>query len=160
MKEYEIIIETCKNTSAKYAYDHAVRRFVLRKVLPAGMVFPFDFGYINNTIGEDKQALDVIVFAEFETFPGCSLQCRIIGGISVKQTEKSEKIQNDRLLAIPVESQLYQNVKSLQDLPKGYIEQLKAFLVNYNAFEKTEIKIGKNINADQATKMIKEAKVE
>lgn len=131
--------------------------------MPAGLVFPFDFGYVNHTIAEDKQPLDVIVLAEFSTFPGCVMQCRIIGGIIVEQSEGSENgkmVRNDRLLAIPVESHLYKNVKSLKDLPENYLTQLKSFLENYNALENKKIKVGKAMDSKPAEQLIEEAKIE
>lgn len=163
MKAFDIIIETCKGSSAKFAFDPAINRFILKKVLPAGMVFPFDFGYINNTIGEDKQPLDVIMFGEFETFPGCLVKCRIVGGISVQQTEgkdSSKTIQNDRYIAIPMESNLFKDVKSIQDLPKSYIAQLKDFFSNYNNLDDRRLVFGKNITAEAAEKSIEKGKVE
>ena len=50
-------------------------------MLPAGLVFPFDFGFIPGTVGEDGDPLDAIIISETEAFAGCSLDCRVIGAI-------------------------------------------------------------------------------
>jgi inorganic pyrophosphatase len=50
--------------------------FKLSKVLPAGMNFPFDFGFIPHTKGEDKDPLDAVIISEFQSFPGAVVECR------------------------------------------------------------------------------------
>ncbi|QEM11306.1 inorganic diphosphatase [Mucilaginibacter rubeus] len=66
-----VIVETPKGSGHKYDYDTATKQFKLKKLLPAGMVFPFDFGFIPNTVGGDGDPLDVLVISEISTFPGC-----------------------------------------------------------------------------------------
>lgn len=85
-----LIIETPKGSSEKYDYDTQHHLFKLHKILPAGMVFPFDFGFIPGTKGEDGDPLDVLVISEFESFPGIMIDCRIIGCIKAKQIDKKK----------------------------------------------------------------------
>ena len=64
MNSINCIIETPKGSSVKYDYDPTLGTLALMKVMPAGLVFPFDFGYIPGTLGEDGDPLDVIVISE------------------------------------------------------------------------------------------------
>lgn len=127
-----IIIETPKGSAFKYKYQPGTPFFKLHKVLPAGMFFPFDFGFVPDTTGEDGDPLDIIVISEFPTFTGCMMECRIIGGIGVQQAEKDGKwYRNDRFIGVPAVSQLYANIKDITQLPTAYLDQLEAFFKNY-----------------------------
>ena len=128
MDTFEVIIETPKGQGIKYDFEPLTRQLKLSKVMPSGSVFPFDFGFIPGTKGEDGDPLDVVVIAEVATFPGCKMDCRIIGALKGQQTERDGKIfRNDRYIAIPQVSTLYQNIESLKQLPKEIIDQIAAF---------------------------------
>lgn len=127
------IVETPKGSAQKYDWDEDLRRFKLAKILPAGLVFPFDFGYLPGTRGGDGDPLDVIIISEAGTFTGCVVDCRIIGAIAAAQTERDGKtVRNDRFLAVPGVSQLFTEVKESTDLPADILKQLEAFFKNYN----------------------------
>ena len=156
MQTITAIVETPKGSAQKYDYDEKNKWFKLKKVMPAGMVFPFDFGFIPGTKGEDGDPLDIIIISELRSFPGCAMDCRIIGGICAKQTEKDKTtVRNDRFLAIPEASQMFADVKSIEDLPKDIIEQLENFFINYNEEAGKKFKPLKNIDAKEAYKLIK-----
>jgi inorganic pyrophosphatase len=133
MKVVNVIIESPKGQGHKYDFEPETRFFKLKKVLPAGLVFPFDFGFIPNTKGEDGDPLDVVVISEIPTFPGCSMDCRIIGSIKANQTEEDgETIRNDRFLAVPEVSQMFKEVNDVEHLPEGIVSQIESFFQNYN----------------------------
>lgn len=155
MQTITAIVETPKGSAEKYDYDKKNKWFKLKKIMPAGMVFPFDFGFIPGTKGGDGDPLDIIIISEFKSFPGCAMDCRIIGGILAKQTEKGKTVRNDRFIAIPEASQLFADIKSIDDLPKDIIEQLKNFFINYNEEAGKKFKPLKNISAKDAYKLIK-----
>jgi len=153
----DVVIETPKGSTEKYDYDPKTRFFKLKKILPSGMVFPYDFGFIPDTKGEDGDPLDVIVISEFRSFPGILIKCRIIGGIKAEQTEepgKKKMIRNDRFLAIPKCSNIFEKIKSVEDLPKTTIDQLEQFFKNYNHMEGKEFKALKKLDAREARNMI------
>ncbi len=134
---------------------------MLKKLLPAGMAFPYDFGFLPGTKGEDGDPLDVIVISEFPTFPGCSVECRIIGAFVISQTESaqsSKSIRNDRFIAIPVESEIYSKVDTIKDLPKQIVTELEAFFINYMQLEGKRITVERRISASQSTKLIQKCK--
>src|SRR3979411_2447864 len=75
----QVIVETPKGSRNKYAFDPEQRVFELKKVLPAGMTFPYDFGFIPSTEAEDGDPMDVLVLMDEPAFPGCLLKCRVTG---------------------------------------------------------------------------------
>ncbi len=71
----------------KLKYDPELGAFKLDRVLPAGMTFPFDFGFLPQTVAEDGDPLDVIVLLDSPAFPGCVVPARLIGNIEARQKD-------------------------------------------------------------------------
>jgi inorganic pyrophosphatase len=157
MTNIEVVIETPKGSAQKYDYVPNTPFFKLKKILPSGMVFPYDFGFIPKTKGEDGDPLDVIVISEFYSFPGIIIKCRIIGGIKAEQSDDKERkkmIRNDRFLAIPKCSNIFQNILKMEDLPKPITDNLEAFFTEYNRLEGKKFKALKKMNPKEAQRLI------
>lgn len=155
MKPTTIIVETPKGSTQKYDYDPKLKHFKLNKVLPAGMAFPFDFGFIPHTKGEDGDPLDIIAISELKSFPGCAMDCRIIGAMIAEQKEPGKEwIRNDRFLGVPVESILFKNTESIMQLPAEMINQLEAFFKNYNRQSGKEFSVKEWIGSEKAYQLI------
>jgi inorganic pyrophosphatase len=160
MKKIEVVIETPKESGQKYDYDPETKFFKLKKILPSGMVFPFDFGFIPHTKGDDGDPLDIIVISDSCSFPGCMMECRLIGGFKAMQTDSTNKkkiIRNDRFMGIPSQSVLYQKIKSIEDLPDKILQELEDFFINYNKIQNKKFKILSKLNPASAIKIIKKA---
>lgn len=153
-----IVIETPKGCRNKYAFDEGLKAFKLKKILPVGAVFPFDFGFIPGTKGEDGDPLDVLVIMDEPAYPGCVIECRIIGALKAKQSEKKKMEENDRLIAVSVVSQSYNNVKELEDINKNVLSQIEHFFVSYNEQEKKKFEPQGWCDAKAALKLIDKAK--
>jgi len=157
----DIVIETPKGSTEKYDYDPGLHLFKLKKLLPAGMVFPYDFGFIPGTKGEDGDPLDIIVISEFRSFPGCVIKCKVVGGIKAEQSEKkrSDKlVRNDRFIAIPKVAKMFGRMESIQDLPGQALEELEQFFINYNNIEEKKFKVLSIMDAKEALKLIESNK--
>src|ERR1700733_1606979 len=87
------VIETPRGKRNKFDYDPSTGLFMLGGLLPEGMVFPFDFGFIPATLGADGDPLDVIVLMDASAHVACLLEVRLIGVITAEQTQdgKTEK---------------------------------------------------------------------
>jgi inorganic pyrophosphatase len=128
----QVIIETPKGSRNKYAFDPQQKIFQLMKVLPAGMAFPYDFGFIPSTLAEDGDPTDVLVLMDEPAFAGCLLQCRVVGVIEGVQGKKKKNMRNDRIVAVELENHSYANVKHVDDLGKEFVRELEEFFVNYH----------------------------
>src|ERR1700748_3583860 len=84
-----VIIETPAGYRHKFDYDPQMEMFKLKKTLPGGTDFPLEMGFIPGTLGEDGDPLDVLVMTEQHTFPGCLMECRILGILEAEQKEKN-----------------------------------------------------------------------
>src|SRR6202795_4609495 len=109
----QVIIETPKGSRNKYAFDQDERIFELKKVLPAGMAFPYDFGFVPSTKAEDGDPIDVLVLMDEPAFPGCLLKCRLIGVIEGVQGDKKEKVRNDRIVAVEKQNHSWADIKGI-----------------------------------------------
>jgi inorganic pyrophosphatase len=159
MSSVDVIIETPKGSAQKYDYVPGSPFFKLKKILPSGMVFPYDFGFIPDTKGEDGDPLDVIVISEFNSFPGVIIKCRIIGGITAEQSEERDKkkmIRNDRFLAVPKCSNIFEKVQEIDDLPDQITDDLEAFFIDYNKLQDKKFKALAKIGAKEARQLISE----
>src|SRR6478672_5539871 len=98
-----VVIETPKGSRVKYAYNEELGMFELKKALPEGMMFPFNFGFIPGTKADDGDPLDILILNEEPLFPGCLVKARAIAVIEAEQTEKDgKKERNDRLIGMAI----------------------------------------------------------
>ena len=128
----QVIIETPKGSRNKYAFDEQEKIFALKKVLPAGMTFPYDFGFIPSTKADDGDPVDVLVLMDEPAFPGCLLKCRVIGVIEGEEGKKKDKERNDRIVAIEQANHSFAAIKHVDDLGKKFVQELEEFFVNYH----------------------------
>ncbi len=126
------VIETPKGSRNKYVYDGEMDAIKLKRALPAGMVFPFDFGFIPSTIAEDGDPMDILVLTDAPTFPGCLVECQVLGIIKVEQEEDGKKVRNDRVIAVQLDSRMYSSANNIDDLPEGLIKEIVNFFASYN----------------------------
>ena len=94
--ELNVIIETPRGCRNKYSYDEKRGVFKLSSVLPAGAVFPFDFGFIPRTIGDDGDPLDVLVLMDEAAFSGCFVAARLLGVIEARHRSSLRTIDRSR----------------------------------------------------------------
>jgi inorganic pyrophosphatase len=135
------IIETPKGCRNKFRYDPEAGLFMLGGLLPEGMIFPFDFGFLPSTVGEDSDPLDILVMLEAPVQMGCLVDVRIIGIIMATQTENGMTRRNDRLLGVPVHSYAHAQLKSVTEISSNLIDQIEEFFVSYNKQRKKKFQI-------------------
>jgi inorganic pyrophosphatase len=135
------IVDTPKHSRNKYEYDGKLGLFKLGGVLPAGASFPYDFGYVPSTLGEDGDPLDVLILMDEPAFAGCLVPARLIGVIEAEQTERDgETARNDRLIAVAANSHAHKEVRSLDDIPETVLDEIEHFFVSYNEVKGKQFK--------------------
>jgi inorganic pyrophosphatase len=154
----QVIIETPKGSRNKYAFDQEERIFELKKVLPAGMAFPYDFGFVPSTKAEDGDPIDVLVLMDEPAFPGCLLKCRPVGVIEGEQGKKGDKERNDRIVAIEQGNHRWAHIKHIDDLGKQFVRELEEFFVNYHELTGEKYKIIDVRGAGEACRRIKDCR--
>lgn len=154
----QVVIETPKGSRNKYSFQPKVGAYLLKRVLPEGMSFPYDFGFVPSTKAEDGDPLDVLVLMDEPAFPGCLVKCRLIGVIEAEQKDEEGKYRNDRVLAIEQSNRRFADVKRIEDLGERFLQELEQFFVNYHRLEGEEYRIIGRKGPNQARKVIEEAR--
>jgi inorganic pyrophosphatase len=157
-KLIQVIIETPKGSRNKYAFDPEQRLFALKKVLPAGMSFPYDFGFVPATKAEDGDPIDVLVLMDEPAFPGCLLKCRLIGIIEGEQGSKKDIERNDRVVAIEDKNHSFADIEQIQDLGKQFLRELEEFFVNYHQLSGEKYRVIAVKGAGKARQRIEEVR--
>jgi inorganic pyrophosphatase len=154
----QVVIETPAGSRNKFAFDPKQSTFTLKKVLPAGMTFPYDFGFLPRTIAPDGDPIDVLLLMDQPAFPGISVRARLIGVIEGEQFDGKKKIRNDRLVAVAEANHAYAKVRKLTDLPGKWIKELETFFVNYHGLEGKTYRLLGCKGADAALRLLKSAR--
>ncbi len=157
-KEFiQVIIETPRGSRNKFAYDPRQGVFEVKRVLPSGMTFPYEFGFVPSTKADDGDPIDVLVLMDEPASPGCLVKCRLVGAIEGEQIEKKKKIRNDRLLAIERSNHEYADVKDIKDLNGKLLDEVGEFFVNYHEMEGKKYELIGTCGAKEAMKLLKRA---
>jgi inorganic pyrophosphatase len=159
MHTINVMIETPKGSKYKYKFDPDTNRLKVHKLLPAGLAFPYDFGFIPHTEAEDGDPLDVMIFSEDSFLPGSMVECKVMGAIKAKQTKNGKNVRNDRILATPVLSVEKEKNTSLEDLSKEKIKEIEDFFIYYNKMDGKEFNPSGILTASETRKMISNSEI-
>ena len=152
-----VLIEIPAGSKNKYEFDKDLNAFALDRVLYSSVQYPYDYGFVPNTLADDGDPLDGMVIMDQPTFPGCVIPARPIGMlIMIDGGDRDEKI-----LCVPDKDPRYANVKTLADIHPHRLEEISEFFRSYKNLEKkvTEIRGWEGVDAVQAlvTKSIEAA---
>jgi inorganic pyrophosphatase len=153
-----VVIETPRGSAHKLSFDGERGVFVLKKALPLGMTFPFDFGFVPGTKAGDGDPLDVLVLLDGATPPGVLVEARLVGAIEAEQRSGDEEPErNDRVVAVGTHSRTFGRVRALAQLPPELVDDIERFFVVYsNALGKDFRALGR-AGPDRAEALLDEA---
>ena len=150
-----VVIETPKGSRNKFAFNPDDQIFELKKVLPAGMAFPYDFGFVPSTKADDGDPVDVLVLMDEPAFPGCLLTCRPIGVIQGDQGDNKRRVRNDRIVAVEKDAHSWADIKTVNDLGKQFVRELEEFFVDYHKLSGEQYRVLGVKGRDPARKLVK-----
>ena len=152
-----VVIETPQGSRNKFNFDPKRGIFKLGGVLPTGASFPFDFGFVPATQGEDGDPLDVLVLMDAPAFAGCLVPCRLIGVIEAEQTERDGRtMRNDRLIAVADNSHTHGEIQELNDLSQNLLEEIAYFFQSYNEIKGKKFQVLHHRGAKAAHKLVQQ----
>jgi len=132
-----VLIEIPAGSKNKYEFDKDMGAMILDRVLFASVQYPYDYGFVPNTLADDGDPLDGMVIMDQPTFPGCVIASRPIGMLEmIDGGDRDEKI-----LCVPTEDPRYANVSALSDIASHRLDEIAEFFRTYKNLEKkvTEI---------------------
>ena len=152
-----VVIEIPANHSPiKYEIDKDMDALMVDRFMATPMFYPANYGYISNTLADDGDALDVLVITPYPVQPGSVIRARPVGVLNMEDEAGGDA----KLLAVPHEklTQLYNDVKDIDDVPELLRAQISHFFENYKDLEKGKwVKVSGWGNADEARRMITES---
>ncbi len=128
---FNVTVEIPKGTRNKYEMDHVSGRIKLDRMLFTSTRYPADYGFVDDTLGEDGDPLDVLVLLDEPTFPGCLIRCRAIGMFRMRD----EKGGDDKVLAVPCEDPRVDHLRDIDDLPNFDRLEIQHFFETYKDLE-------------------------
>ena len=128
-----VYIEVSSNSNIKYEHDHKTGRIICDRILHTPMTYPYNYGYVPETLAGDGDPLDVLVVTSYQLIPGCYVECKFLG---VLYTE-DEKGKDEKIIAVPVSKidPYMESVNKLSDLKKSQLDKIKFFFENYKSLE-------------------------
>ncbi|SDW57834.1 inorganic pyrophosphatase [Marininema mesophilum] len=149
----DAFIEIPTGSQNKYEYDKENGVFRLDRVLFSPMHYPTEYGYLENTLAEDGDPLDILVLATFPTFPGCVIESRVIGVLLMSD----DKGNDEKLLAVPTEDPRWTGIESLDDVAPHILKEIEHFFRVYKDLENKETNIIGWRGVDEAARLYEES---
>jgi inorganic pyrophosphatase len=134
----EVFVEIPKGSRNKYEWDHHTRRFKLDRMLFSSVQYPGDYGFVPRTWAEDNDPLDALVILGEPTFPGCSIDARVVGVFYMTD----DKGRDAKIITVPDADPRWTGVQELDDVPKHLLDEIGHFFSIYKDLE------GKSVQVD------------
>ena len=115
----------------KYEMDHASGRIRLDRMLFTSTRYPADYGFIEDTLADDGDPLDALVLLDEPTFPGCLINCRVIGMFRMRD----EKGADDKVLCVPSRDPRMEHLRDIHHVPEFQRLEIQHFFEVYKALE-------------------------
>jgi inorganic pyrophosphatase len=129
--EFEVVVEIPRGSRNKYEADHETGAIWLDRRLFTAMAYPADYGFIEGSLGEDGDPLDVLVLLDEPTFPGCHLWARAVGVFWMRDDAGPDA----KILAVPATDPRFTAMNDLGDLPPYLLDEIRHFFEAYKTLE-------------------------
>jgi inorganic pyrophosphatase len=147
-----VLIEIPGGSKNKYEFDKDLNAFILDRVLFSSVKYPYDYGFVPNTLADDGDPLDGMVLMDEPTFPGCVIAARPIGMLEmIDGGDRDEKI-----LCVPAEDPRYDQITSIKNISAHRLEEIAEFFRSYKNLEKKETQILGWKDVDQVMPLVAE----
>lgn len=133
-EDFNVVIEVpALSNPVKYEVDKETGALFVDRFMPTSMHYPCNYGYVPNTLSLDGDPVDVLVVSPFPITSGAVVRCRVLGMLNMTD----EAGEDNKILAVPMPKvcPLYQDIQSLDDLPKLLLKQIEHFFEHYKDLE-------------------------
>jgi inorganic pyrophosphatase len=146
----EVTVEIPSGSRNKYEFDHARGRFVLDRILYSSVHYPCDYGFIEGSLAEDGDPLDVLVVISAPTFPGCVVRARPIGVLDMAD----EKGHDHKVLAVAHDDPRFEGTDALEDMSPHLLLEIENFFRTYKTLEHRPTDVKGWLGAREAWRII------
>ena len=153
-EKLDCFVEIPMGSRNKYEWDHDKQTLKLDRFLFASVVYPTDYGFIPDTLGEDGDPLDIMVCVSHPTFPGCMIEVKPIALFRMKDDEGVD----DKVLAVPLSDPGWNPMEELEDLPNQLRKEISHFFSIYKDLEQKEVNVDGWYSREDAWREIEAAR--
>jgi inorganic pyrophosphatase len=147
------LIEIPRGSRAKYEIDKESGLIKLDRVIYASMYYPLNYGFIPQTMGEDKDPLDIVVLTQVSVVPLCLIPSKVIGVMQMVDRGDAD----DKIIAVAEEDPSVSHFSDINDLPAYLIDELTHFFENYKTLENKKVVIDQFLGKEKAYRIIEES---
>ena len=148
------LIEIPLGSKNKYELDEKTGRIMLDRVLYAAMIYPAEYGIIEDTLAPDGDPLDILVVCSDPTFPGCIVPARVLGYLSMVDNGKVDY----KLISVVDCDPRYSDIHELEDLPSFMLKEIANFFENYKVLQAVVVEVGQYHGKEDAVRIIQECR--
>mgnify|MGYP000845459645 CR=1 FL=1 len=152
-RNLRVVIETPRGANVKIKYDDQLGCFSLSRVLPLGVTYPHDFGFVPQTLAQDGDPLDAIVLMDVGTYPGVVITCRLLGALQIEERGLRGR-PNHRLVAVPMKAARRDDWRNFSDLGRRTQQELERFFIMSTAFTSKDPVVRGWVGPDAAFDMV------
>lgn len=152
----EALIEIPAGSQNKYEFDKEKGVLRLDRVLYSPVHYPTDYGFVENTLEEDGDPIDIMVMVTNPTVPGCIVECRVVGVLAMAD----DKGVDNKLLGVPIRDPRFAEIRDVSDVPGHYLREIEHFFQTYKELEGKQTTIrgwGDRVEARKALERAKTA---
>ena len=131
MERIDVVVEIPRGTRNKYELDHVTGRIRLDRRLFSATVYPAEYGFVDQTLGEDGDPLDALVILDEPTFPGCVIGCRPVGVFWMEDDAGPDA----KIICVVGDDPRWDHVQDIGDLPSHLTQEIEHFFTIYKALE-------------------------
>ena len=150
----DALIEIPLGSKNKYELDKSTGRIRLDRVLYAAMIYPAEYGIIEQTLAPDGDALDILVICNDPTFPGCTVPARVLGYLDMVDGGKLDY----KLIAVVDCDPRYDSIRELEDLSPFVLKEIANFFANYKVLQGIKVEVGQFHGKTDAARVIRECR--
>jgi inorganic pyrophosphatase len=136
--EMNVIVEINKGSKNKYEIDKATGMIALDRVMHSAQDYPFDYGFVPQTLWDDGDALDVVLLTTYPLFPGILVRARPVAIMHMIDGGEAD----EKVIAVPVDDPRFADIQDLTDLNKHTVKEIAHFFATYKQIQKKEVEVG------------------
>jgi inorganic pyrophosphatase len=149
----EVTVEIPSGSRNKYEYDHQRHRYVLDRVLFSSVHYPCDYGFLEGSLADDGDPLDVLVLISEPTFPGCVVRARPVGVLDMTD----DKGHDYKILAVAHDDPRYEQASALQDVSPHLLREIENFFSIYKELEGRDTEVRGWLDVEDGWRIIGDA---
>lgn len=150
----DAIVEIPMGTKNKYEVDHETGRIRLNRVLFSSVEYPCEYGFIENTLADDGDPLDILVLSSSKTFPGCIIEARVLGYLDLIDNGDND----EKVISVVNSDPRWDHIRTLEDLPAHTIMEIKEFFKSYKHLQGIKVEIGELHDLEETKVLVEQCR--